>query len=121
MTMFRRSPKAASSLRHRQEELSRREAELRARVEELERMITDPSRPMHSEPRAGRKGRMQAAPIDRRLRVSIAPDEPYIDGNKNTRPPRVLRKQRREGRWIFLLLLAALAGAVIWLITHLPF
>src|SRR5207249_4256825 len=48
MTLFRRSPKPASPLRHRQEELIRREAELRARVEELERMIVDQSLVTHS-------------------------------------------------------------------------
>jgi hypothetical protein len=30
-----------------------------------------------------------------------------------------MRKERREGRIIFLLLLVALAAAVIWLISHL--
>jgi len=59
--------------------------------------------------------------IDKRLQFSIAPDEPYIDQSRKRRRPRPLRKQRREGRWVFLLLLVAFAFAVIWLVTHLPF
>jgi len=121
MTLFRRSPKPASPLRHRQEELIRREAELRARVEELERMIVDQSLVTHSGSRLMAAERSETRPVDKRLEVSIAADERYIDEAKERRRPRSLRKQRREGRWIFLLLLAGLAAAVIWLMTHLPF
>jgi hypothetical protein len=32
-----------------------------------------------------------------------------------------LRKERREGRIIFLVLVIALVAAVIWLLSHLPF
>ena len=121
MTLFRRSPKPASPLRHRQEELIRREAELRARVKELERMIVDQSLVTHSGSRLMAAERSETRPVDKRLEVSIAADERYIDEAKERRRPRSLRKQRREGRWIFLLLLAGLAAAVIWLMTHLPF
>jgi t-SNARE complex subunit (syntaxin) len=121
MTMFRRSPKPASPLRNRQEELIRREAELRARVEELERMIADTSRLTHSGSQQVREERPTMEGVDKRLRVSIALDESCIDETKEKRRPRSLRKQRREGRWIFLLLLVAFAAALIWLLTHLPF
>jgi hypothetical protein len=121
MTMFRRSPKPTSPLRHRQDELIRREAELRARVEELERMITGASPVAHSGYRAVREGRLETDPIDKRLQVTMALDEANVDEHKKRRRPGSLRKQKREGRWIFLLLLVALAVAVICLMTHLPF
>jgi hypothetical protein len=121
MTMFRRSPKPTSPLRHRQEELIRREAELRARVEEVEQMIADPSRVAHSGSRAVREERLETDPVDKRLQVSIGPDEAYVHEHKKRRRPGSLRLQRREGRFVFLLLLVALAVAVVWLMTHLPF
>jgi t-SNARE complex subunit (syntaxin) len=120
MAMFGRSPKPASPLRNRQEELIRREAELRTRVEELERMIADTSRLTHSGSQQVREERPTMEGVDKRLRVSIALEEPYINETKERRP-RSLRMQRREGRWIFLLLLIAFAAALIWLLTHLPF
>jgi hypothetical protein len=121
MTMFRRSPKPASPLRNRQEELIRREAELRARVEELERMIADTSRLTQSGSQEVREGRRKMEPVDKRLQLLIRPDEAYTNEGKKNQRPGSLRKQRREGRWIFLLLLVAFAAAVIWLMTHLPF
>jgi hypothetical protein len=120
MTMFRRSPKPTAPLRHRQEELIRRETELRARVEELERMITGTRRGVHSRPRAARAERLETDRVDKRLQVSVGPDEAYADDKKKRRPGS-LRIQRREGRFAFLILLVALAVAVIWLMTHLPF
>jgi hypothetical protein len=49
-------------------------------------------------------------------------DSHYFDKSKSSRRrPRSLRKERREGRMVFLLLAAALAVAVIWLMSHLHF
>ena len=123
MTMFRRPPKPVSPLRHRQEELIRREAELRERTEELERIIEAAPRIAEETVRRQREElRMRAKAGGSRLDVSIAPqDKRYGDDSVRTRQPRPLRKQRREGRWVFLLLLVALVAAVIWLMTHLPF
>jgi hypothetical protein len=121
MTMFRRLPKPASPLRHRQQELTRREAELRARVEELERMIAATSRATHGGPQAVREEHLQRDPADKRLQVLIGPNEDYVNEGEKTQRPRSLRKQRREGRLVFLLLLVTLAAAVIWLLTHLSF
>jgi hypothetical protein len=119
MTMFRRSPKLASPLRNRQEELNRREAELRARVEQLERMIADTSRLTHFGSQEVGQERPKMEPVDKRLQVLIGLDE--ANESKKNQQPGSLRRQRREGRWIFLLLLAAFAAAVAWLMTHLPF
>jgi Mg-chelatase subunit ChlD len=122
MAMFRRSPKS-TPLRHRQEELIRHEAELREKAEELERMIAKASRTTEDTPRSSRgKGHSKTDQPDKQLHVSIAlQDEHYFDKRESTRRPRLLRKARREGRMVFLLLLAALAAAVIWLMNHLHF
>jgi hypothetical protein len=52
--------------------------------------------------------------------VSVALDNPQaFDSSGKRRRPRALRKERRQGRIVFLILLAALAVAVMWLITQL--
>jgi hypothetical protein len=57
---------------------------------------------------------------DKRFEVSLALEGgESLETNRSTRRPRSLRKARREGRIIFLILLTALAAAVIWLISHL--
>jgi hypothetical protein len=63
---------------------------------------------------------MRGNEIEKRYQVSLALDgAPSFEETRRTRRPRALRKQRREGRLMFLLLLAALAVAVMWLISHL--
>jgi hypothetical protein len=123
MAMFSRAPKSTPPLRRRQEELIRREAELRERVEQLERTISnasritgDPSRPRREE------GRTRTNTPDKRFHVSVAlQDERYSNESESIRRPRSLRKERREGRMVFLVLVIALAAAVIWLVSHLHF
>jgi hypothetical protein len=57
---------------------------------------------------------------DKRFEVSLAlQGGESLEANRSTRRPRSLRKERREGRIIFLILLTALAAAVMWLISHL--
>jgi hypothetical protein len=54
-----------------------------------------------------------------RLDVAISlQDKRYGDDAGSGRRPGALRKQRREGRIIFVVLLIALAVAVVWLVTH---
>ena len=48
-------------------------------------------------------------------------DQRWGDEQSSARRPRTLRKQRREGRLIFLVLVIALALAVMWLMTRLHF
>jgi hypothetical protein len=123
MAMFRRSPKSPSALRRRQEEIERREAELREQVEKLEHMVINASQNAEDTSLApqGRRGIRDNAD-DKQLHVSVAlQDKHYFDKGERRRRPRSLRKQRREGRMVFLLLVAALAAAVIWLMSHLHF
>lgn len=124
MAMFRRSPKPPSALRRRQEEIEQREAELREKLEKLERMVTSPPETAEdTSPARGAKRDRRDNTGDRQLHVSIAlEDSHYFDkSGSGRRRPRSLRKERREGRMVFLLLVAALAVAVVWLMSHLHF
>jgi hypothetical protein len=124
MAMFRRSPKSPSALRRRQEEIEQREAELREKVEKLERIvISAPQSAEDTSPAPGAKRGIRDDTGDKQLHVSVAlEDSHYFDKSKSSRRrPRSLRKERREGRMVFLLLAAALAVAVIWLMSHLHF
>lgn len=124
MAMFRRSPKPPSALRRRQEEIEQREAELREKFEKLERMVTSPPEIADdTSPAPGAKRGISDNTGDKQLHVSVAlEDRHYFDkSGSGRRRPRSLRKERREGRMVFLLLVAALAVAVIWLMSHLHF
>ena len=123
MAMFRRSPKSPSALRRRQEEIARTEAELREKVEKLERMVINgPQSAEDTSPTPGEERRKTNNTGDKQLHVSVAlEDRNYFDKSGSSRRPRALRKERREGRMVFLLLVAALAVAVIWLMSHLHF
>ena len=124
MAMFRRSPKSPSALRRRQQDIEQREAELREKLEKLERMVTSqPETPEDIIPAPGAKRGIRDNTADKQLHVSVAlEDSHYFDkSGSGRRRPRSLRKERREGRMVFLLLVAALAVAVIWLMSHLHF
>jgi hypothetical protein len=116
MALFRRLPKSSPPLRRRQEEIARQEAELRERLEKLERLVA-------KVPLIG-KNRAEQGPkdnrSDKRFRVSVAAQgTDSLGESRSSRRPRSLRKERREGQIIFLLLVVALAVAVIWLISNL--
>ena len=117
MAMFRRSPRSSPPLRRRQEEIARQEAELRERLEKLERLVAKV--PVIEKNRAEPGPRDHRA--DKRFRVSVAAQAtaPVGEGRNSARRPRSMRKERREGQIIFLLLVVALAVAVIWLISNL--
>ena len=121
MAMFRRSRKPAPPLHRKQEEIAQQEAQLREKVESLKRIVTrsraiaqNKSSPQEVDHRA-------TNPVAaRRFHVSIAMDAPQVfDADRKGRRPRALRKERRQGQIIFLILLAALGVAVMWLISHL--
>jgi hypothetical protein len=121
MAMFRRSRRSAPPLRRRQQEISRQEAELREKLDKLERMVTKGRATAQNESPAkdARQG-VRGNQTEKRFHVSLAMDgEHSLDAIQRPRRPRSLRKERREGRLIFLILLTALAAAVIWLISHL--
>jgi hypothetical protein len=117
MAMFRRPRKSSPPFRRKQQEIARQEAELHDKLDKLERMVTK-GRPI-SQNRSGAQAE-QINKTEKRFQVSLALDDgQFVETSRRARRPRSLRKERREGRLMFLLLLAALAGAVIWLISHL--
>jgi hypothetical protein len=113
MAMFRRSPKSSPPLRRRQEEIARQEAELRERLEKLERLVAKV--PVIEKNRTEQRPKDNRT--DKRFRVSVASQD-QRESRRSGRP-RSMRKERRDGQIIFLLLLVALAGVVIWLISNL--
>jgi hypothetical protein len=116
MAMFRRSPKSSPPLRRREEEIARQEADLRERLEKLERLVA--KAPLIEKNRADQGPKDTRT--DKRFRVSVAAQgRGSMPESRSSRRPRSLRKERREGQIIFLLLVVALAVAVIWLISNL--
>jgi hypothetical protein len=119
MAMFRRPRKSSPPLRRKQQEIARQEAELRDKLDRLERMVTKGRSIPQNRSRAAEQG-MGGNKSEKRFEVSLALDGGQsFEASPRGRRPRALRKERREGRMMFLLLLTALAAAVMWLISHL--
>ncbi|SRR5581483_1240326 len=119
--MLRRPSKSATALDLTKQQLAQTEAELRAQKEKLEQLIADAPRVAEEEARRNREDLRRLAGAERtRLDVSLAvEDKRYHDYRGSDRPVGALRKQRREGQIIFLVLVIALAIAMTWLLTHL--
>lgn len=121
--MRQRSSKGGTPLNAKQEELARTESKLREEMQKLERMIADAPRLAQEKMKREREELLERANTGgNRLDVSIAlNDKRFSDGGAYRGRRVALRKERREGRIIFLVLVIALAAAVLWLVTHLPF
>lgn len=121
MAMFRRSRKSAPPLRRKQQEIAQQEAELREQVESLQRIVTQSRAPAQKKSSVREPDRSATNNVvEKRFHVSIAMDPPQMfDANRKGRRPRALRKERRQGQIVFLLLLVALGVAVMWLLSHL--
>ncbi|MEO5720909.1 MAG: hypothetical protein ABIR71_05485 [Chthoniobacterales bacterium] len=122
--MRRRSPKSDTPLTEKQHELARLEAKLRDDMQKLERMIADAPRVAEEVNRRQREELLaRASEESSRLDVSMTlRDNRYSDRRSSGGGRRVsLRKERREGRIIFLVLVIALAGAVLWLVSNFRF
>ena len=121
--MLRRSPSSATPLHRKQDELSRRESELRDEVAKLERLIADAPRLAEETSRRQREELLRRANEGgSRLDASVAlQDKRYGDDDRRTKRRGSLRKARREGRIVFVVLAIALAIAVVWLMSHLHF
>jgi hypothetical protein len=119
--MRRRPPKPGTPLNQKQEELAQRESQLRDEMEKLERMIAEAPRVAEATTRRQREELLARASEGRnRLDVSIAlQDKRWGDDSRSGGRRGSLRKERREGRIIFLVLVIALGLAVIWLVSHL--
>lgn len=121
--MLRRSSRSTTPIDQKQEQLARQESELRNKVQELERLIADAPRAAEETARRQREELlMRANEGGNRLDVSIGlQDKRYGDEIGSSRRRGSLRKERQEGRIIFLVLVVALAILVIWLLSHLRF
>ena len=121
MAMFRRSRKPAPPLHRKQQEIAQQEAQLRQQVESLERLVTRTQAPAQNKSSTRLPDRKPSNNVvEKRFHVSIAMEAPQLfDTDERRRRPRALRKERRQGQIVFLILLAALAVAVMWLISHL--
>src|SRR3954462_12861688 len=118
--MLRRSSKSNTALDQSKQALAREESELRETVEKLERMIAEAPRIAEEEARRQREDlRLRAGAERTRLDVSLGLEDKRYFESETSRPMGSMRKQRREGRIIFLVLVMALVVAVIWLIAHL--
>src|SRR4051794_5687131 len=118
--MLRRPTRSSSTLDQSKQELARQESELRERMEKLERMIADAPKVAEELTRQQREELLiRAGEESSRLDVSVAlHDKRYGDDSRVPFARRPLRKERRDGRIVFLLLVIALMAAVIWLIAH---
>ena len=121
--MRRRSSKSGTPLTAKQQELANRENELREKMQKLERMIQEAPRKAEETNRRRREDLLaRASEGSSRLDVSIAlQDKRFGDGGHYGGRRVALRKERREGRIVFLVLVIALAAAVLWLMSHLRF
>ena len=121
MAMFRRSRKPAPPLHRKQQEIAQQEAQLREKVESLERLVTQSRAPAQNKSSPREPDRSATANVvERRFHVSIAMETPQVfDTDQRRQRHRPLRKERRQGRIVFLVLLVALGFAVMLLVSHL--
>jgi len=119
----RPAPQPGTPLNQKQEELTQRESQLRGEMEKLERMIAEAPRVAEETTRRRREELLaRASEGSNRLDVSIAlQDKRWGDEGRSRGRRKSLRKERLEGRIIFLVLVIALGIAIIWLVSHLHF
>ena len=119
--MRRRPPKSGSPVDQQQEELARRESELRDKMQQLQRMIEEAPRVAAETSRRQREELLaRANESGSRLDASLSlRDRRWGDEDAGGRRRGALRKERREGRIVFLVLVIALAAVVFWLMTTL--
>jgi len=119
--MLRRSPRSPTTLDQTRQELARQESELHDQMQKLERMIADAPRVAEEiEKRQREELLLRASQGGSRLDVSLALQDERYGGDK-PKPRGSMRKQRREGRILFLVLIVAVLIAAIWLLNHLHF
>src|SRR6266567_8887483 len=121
--MRRRLPKSGSPVDRQQEDLARRENELRDRMQKLQQMIEEAPRLAQETSRRQREELLERAhQRGSRLDASLSlRDKRWGAEEPGRRRPGSLRQARREGRNIFFVLVIALAVAVTWLMTRFHF
>lgn len=120
--MHRRSPRSTTALDQTKEALARQESELRDQMDKLQRMIDDAPRVAEqAEKRQREELLMRASQGGSRLDVSLTLQDWRRGEAGVARPRGSLRKERREGRIVFVVLVIAVLAAAIWLLNHLHF
>lgn len=121
--MARQRPSTNPPLTQKQLELKQQESDLRKQMEDLQRMIEDAPRVAAETTRRQKEEMLHRASSEsKRLDVFSRPsDKRYGEELWDNRRPRSLRKQRSEGRLLFIVLVILLSVAVIWIATHLHF
>lgn len=121
--MRRRPVRSGTPLNAKQDELALREQQLREQMQKLQRMIEEAPRIAEETSRRQREELLaRASEGGSRLDVSIAlQDKRWTDDATVGLRRGSLRKHRREGRIVFIVLLIALSAVVLWLASHLHF
>jgi hypothetical protein len=121
IVMFRRSRKPAPPLHRKKQEIAQQEAELHQKRETLERVVRQKQAPAEQKsPPQPRDRTATESDFEKRFHVSIAMESPQLfDTRDRRRRPRALRKERRQGQIVFLILMTALGIAIMWLVAHL--
>lgn len=118
--MLRRSLRSATTLDQTKQQLAQQESQLRDQVQKLEKMIEAGPRLVEQAERRQREELLTRAGQERnRLDVSISVHDKRYDGGFEKRRGS-LRKERREGRIVFLVLVIVLVAGAIWLAMHMP-
>ena len=120
--MLRRPSRSTTPLDQTKQELARQESELRDQMQKLEKMIADAPRVAEEvEKRQREELLMRASEGGSRLDVSLTLQD-WRQGEVGSAKRRgSLRKERREGRIVFIVLVIALLAAALWLLNHLHF
>lgn len=120
--MLRRSLRSATALDQTKQELAKQESQLRDQMDKLERIIADAPRVAEE---VGKRQReellMRASEGGSRLDVSMTLQDWRQGEAGPVRRRKSLRKERREGQIVFIVLVIALLAAGIWLLNHLHF
>jgi len=120
--MLRRPSRSTTPLDQTKENLARQESELRDQMQKLEKMIADAPRVAEAvEKRQREELLMRASEGGSRLDVSMTLQDWRQGEAGPARRRGSLRKERREGQIVFIVLVIALLAAGIWLLNHLHF
>jgi hypothetical protein len=118
--MLRKPRKSDTPLDHQQEELARREQALREEMQKLQRMIEEAPRVAEEVAKRQREELLQRATAGHsRLDATMALSDKRHDDRWDMPRRGAMRKQRREGRILFIVLALTFFALVIWLLSHL--
>ena len=120
--MLRRPSRSNTPLDQTKQDLARQESALREQMQKLEKMIADAPRVAEEvEKRQREELLMRASEGGSRLDVSLTLHDWRQGEAGSGKRRRALRKERREGQLVFIVLVIALLAAALWLLKNLHF